>query len=444
MKTDIRKMRRDAAVFFNAGLKAVNPAVAVKRELKRLGEDLFVGDKGIDLSVLKHIHVIGFGKASVAMTKAVEGILADRITSGVICTKYGHGGLLKHVSTVEAGHPIPDHNGRMGAEQVLSIASNATEKDLVLCLISGGGSALIPLPPPGVTLEEKQMTTRTLLACGATIHEINTVRKHLSKIKGGFLAKAAYPATLISLILSDVVGDDLDVIASGPTVPDRSRFSDCLSILKKYDIAGELPPAVMAYLRAGADGKVPETPKPGEPCFEKSHYAVIGSNLDAVQAAGEAAKRSGYNTLILSSMIEGETRETAKVLTAMAKEILKSGNPIPKPACLLSGGETTVTIRGNGTGGRNQEFVLASALEISGLDDIVVFSAGTDGTDGPTDAAGAVADGRTCSRGKRLGMNPETHLRQNNAYPFFKKLEDLVITGPTQTNVMDLRMMLIT
>lgn len=439
----IEKMRREAESIFCAGLRAVEPAAAVKRFLRRDGNHLFVGDRTVDLSGLRHLYILGAGKAAAPMARAVEEILADRITDGVVCTKYGHGAPLTHVRIVEAGHPVPDENGRTGAEKIMFLASGATEKDLVLCLISGGGSALISLPSPGVTLEDKQLTTRTLLACGATIHEINTIRKHLSGIKGGLLAQAACPATIVTLILSDVVGDDLDVIASGPTVPDRSRFSDCLAIMDQYGIIERLPEAVTAHIRAGVSGKIPETPKPGDVCFEKSDTIVVGSNSEAMMAARGAAESFGYNTVILSSMMEGETREVARVHAAMAKEILKTGNPVARPACLLSGGETTVTIRGNGKGGRNQEFVLAAALEIPGLENIVVFSAGTDGTDGPTDAAGAVADGHTLCRAGALGMIPVNHLLNNDAHPFFENLNDLVITGPTQTNVMDLRIVLV-
>ncbi|MFH0729783.1 MAG: glycerate kinase [Pseudomonadota bacterium] len=439
----IKKMRHDAESIFYTALKAVDPAAAVKRALKREGNYLFIQDQRIDLSGLRHLYVIGAGKASAPMARAVEEVLGERVTDGVICTKYGHGVPLARIRLVEAGHPVPDENGRAGAAEILALASAATEKDLVLCLISGGGSALIPLPAPGLTLKDKQSATRALLACGATIHEINTLRKHLSGIKGGLLARAAHPATIITFLLSDVVGDDPDVIASGPTVADRSSFSDCMTILKKYDIIDRLPAAVTAHLMAGAEGKIPETPKPGDACFDKSQTRTIGSNTEALIAARGAAENLGYHTLILSSMIEGETREVARIHAAMAKEILKSGNPVPRPACLLSGGETTVTIRGNGKGGRNQEFALAAALEIPGLEHIVLLSAGTDGTDGPTDAAGAIADNDTLSRADALHLVARDHLLNNDAYPFFKHLNDLVLTGPTHTNVMDLRIILV-
>jgi glycerate 2-kinase len=440
----IEKMRRDAEAIFYAGLRAVEPATAVKKTVKRDESHLVIKDMRIDLADLQNLYIIGAGKAAVPMARAIEEILADCITDGLVCTKYGHGDPLTRIGIVEAGHPVPDENSRKGAERIMALVSGASKNDLVICLISGGGSALITLPPPGITLNDKRLTTQTLLACGATIHEINTIRKHLSGIKGGLLARAAYPARLITLILSDVVGDDLDVIASGPTVADRSRFSDVEAVMKTYGILDQLPEAVTAHMEAGKAGKVPETPKPGDMCFETAHPLIIGSNTEAILAAKGAAERLGYNTVMLSSMMEGETREVARVHTAMAKEILKSGNPVPRPACLLSGGETTVTIRGNGKGGRNQEFALAAALEIPALENIVILSAGTDGTDGPTDAAGAIADGQTISRAHAIGLIPRDHLSNNDTYPFFEPLKDLVITGPTQTNVMDLRIVLVT
>ncbi len=281
------------------------------------------------------------------------------------------------------------------------------------------------------------------MSCGATIHEINTIRKHLSRVKGGQLANAAYPATIVSLLLSDVVGDDLDVIGSGPTVPDSSTYFDCLEIVSKYQIKKRLPPAVIKHIEAGTSGKIPETPKQGDKVFNKTINLVIGSNIEAITAAKSCAENLGYNTLILSSMIEGETRDVARVHAAMAKEVLKTGNPLPKPACILSGGETTVTLTGKGLGGRNQEFVLAAAIEIDAHETIVVLSAGTDGNDGPTDAAGAVADTYTLGKAAGLNLNPRSFLSNNDSFHFFEKLGDLFVTGPTNTNVMDLRIMLI-
>jgi hydroxypyruvate reductase len=298
-------------------------------------------------------------------------------------------------------------------------------------------------PAEGITLEDKQKITQLLLACGATIHEINSVRKHLSRVKGGGLARLAYPATVVSLMLSDVVGDDLDVIASGPTVPDSSTFKDVVEVLKRYDIWNRVPPSVRDRVDKGERGEIAETPKPRDPAFEHSSWQLVGTNLQALIAASKEAEHLGYRALILSARIEGETREVAKVHAAIAKEIRDSENPITLPACILSGGETTVTLQGQGRGGRNQEFALASAIALAGERDVIVLSGGTDGTDGPTDAAGAIADGHTVERAREKGLDPYDYLRRNDAYPFFEALEDLLMTGPTRTNVMDVRIFLV-
>ncbi len=440
---NLAQMQNDALEIFRTGVEAVEPSAAVKRYCRREGNRLLVHQDAYDLTEFKRIYVIGAGKAGAPMAKAVEEVLEDRITEGVINVKYGHLAKVSHVKIIEAGHPVPDEAGLEGTRAILDLASRAEKGDLVLCLISGGGSALLPLPAAGLSLQDKQDTTRILLACGATIHEINSVRKHISGIKGGNLARAAYPATLISLILSDVVGDDLDVIASGPTVPDSSSFQDCINIFDKYGIREKVPETVLNHIRKGIKGKVPETPKPADPVFTRTQSVIVGSNLSCVEAAGEKARKLGYHTLVLSTMIEGETREVAYVHAAIAKEVLKSGYPLSPPACVLSGGETTVTIKGSGLGGRNQEFVLAGAMCLNGQEGIVMLSAGTDGTDGPTDAAGAVADGRTIQRAEDLGLNPADFLSDNDAYHFFEKLGGLVKTGPTNTNVMDLRIMLV-
>jgi hydroxypyruvate reductase len=294
-----------------------------------------------------------------------------------------------------------------------------------------------------VTLQDKQETTQLLLECGATIHEINAIRKHISQVKGGRMAGLAFPSTVVSLILSDVIGDDLDTIASGPAVPDRSSYADCLAIMEKYQLGERLPAAVREVVRLGLEGRLPETPKEDDPAFEKTQNAIIGNITRAVEAARQQAAELGYNTLVLSTMIEGETRDVARVHAAVAKEILKTGNPLPRPACVISGGETTVTIRGKGLGGRNQEFALAAAIEIEGLPNLLILSGGTDGTDGPTDAAGAFADGETVRLAAEKGIDARQSLGANDAYHFFEPLGDLLLTGPTFTNVMDLRLMLV-
>lgn len=302
---------------------------------------------------------------------------------------------------------------------------------------------MLVAPAEGVALADKQEVTRLLLACGAGIHEINTVRKHLSRAKGGGLARYAYPATVVSLILSDVVGDDLNVIASGPAVPDTSTFADTQEVFRRYDIWQKLPASVQIRIRQGLAGKIEDTPKAGDEVFRRCYSELVGTNIQALMAAGQEARRQGYQSLILSSTVEGEAREVVKMFAAFAKEVRNSANPVAAPACILCGGETTVTIRGSGKGGRNQEFALASALIIDGMPNIVVLSGGTDGTDGPTDAAGAIADGRTIARAGKQNLDPLDFLQRNDSYHFFEPLDDLIITGPTRTNVSDVYMVLV-
>ena len=437
------KMRNDAAAIFQAGLAAVDPATAIRRHVSMDHAHLIMGDKTFDLSRVDRLFVIGAGKASGAMAAALEEILVDRITDGLVVVKYDHAVKLTRIPLVEAGHPIPDKNGQEGAERIHKLVGKAGKDDLVICLMSGGGSALLPFPRPGLTLVGKQETNQVLLSCGASIHEINTIRKHLSHIKGGQLAMCAHPARVVSLILSDVVGDDLDVIASGPTVPDPSTFQDCGDILSKYGIADKLPQAIHRHLARGVAGEIEETPKPGHPVFDKTDHFIIGNNFQALRSAKQHAESLGYNTLMLTSLLTGETRDAAHFQTAIIREMLQSGYPIQPPACLLSGGETTVTLKGNGKGGRNQEYVLASALALENLAPVVCLSAGTDGTDGPTDAAGAIMDSTTLTRANKKGLSAAAYLRNNDSYHFFQALGDHYVTGPTRTNVMDIRITLV-
>jgi glycerate 2-kinase len=439
----LEKLRGDVRAIFDAGLKAVDPIKAVKNHINRDGNTLRVQGIGYDVAAYENIYVIGMGKAAASMAKAVEDILGDKLTSGIVNVKYGHTVPLNKIKINEAAHPVPDDAGLKGSQEIIELLKKTGEKDLVICLISGGGSALLPLPAGNLTLEDKQAVTKSLLECGADIHEINSIRKQISAVKGGRLAAFVYPSTLISLILSDVIGDDLDVIASGPTVPDTHTFHDCRNIIQKYKLDQRVPKSVIEYIEKGCSGEIEDTPKSDSPVFERTQNAIVGSNILAVSAAKEKAEELGYNSLVLSTFIHGETKEVAKVHAAIAKEIRSSGNPLKKPACIISGGETTVTIEGKGLGGRNQEFVLAAALDIDGLNDVVILSGGTDGNDGPTDAAGAFADGTTISRAGKLGLNAYEYLCDNNSYNFFKPLGDLLITGPTNTNVMDLRVLLI-
>jgi hydroxypyruvate reductase len=440
---NLNQLRSDGMEIFVDALRAVDPTEAVKRYLKVEGKGLVVDGKAYTFRDYANIYVIGAGKAGASMGRAVEAIVGDRITKGIINVKYGHVSQLKRVKLNEVGHPIPDEKGVQGSEEIAGLLEHLGEDDLVICLISGGGSALLPSPAEGISLQDKQKMTNILLECGANINEINAIRKHISKLKGGGIARRAYPASVVALILSDVVGDPLDVIASGPTVPDNSTFGDCMAILKKYDFLEKAPESIKARIQRGIEGEIEETPKAGNSIFEKTHNVIIGSNIIAVKAAEGRARELEYNPLILSTFIEGETREVAKVHAAIAKEILKTNHPIGPPACIISGGETTVTIRGEGLGGRNQEFALAAALDIRELEGVVILSGGTDGTDGPTDAAGAIADVDTVSRAEQLGLDAAAYLEDNDSYHFFQKLEDLLVTGPTNTNVMDLRLILV-
>jgi glycerate 2-kinase len=441
-------MKRMAKTIFAKAVSAVDPSQRLKEMMRIDKNSLFIrtevdSEKKFKLDAFKKIFLIGSGKASASMAQAIEKIFGDRITKGLIATKYGHGLPLKRTEIIEAGHPIPDQKGFEGARKIQSILKESGPEDLVIFLLSGGGSALLPLPAEGIKLEEKQQVTQFLLDCGADIREINTIRKHISQIKGGWLARWAYPSTVIGFILSDVVGDQLDVIASGPTVPDLSTFEEAWDILEKYDLIKRVAPSIQKHLLLGKEGKVEETPKPGNSTFERVFNILVGSNILALRAAENEASSLGLNTLVLSSSIVGDTREAARFHSAIAKEVMSSGNPLPKPACILSGGETTVTVKGKGLGGRNQEFALVGALEIAGLEKVVLLSGGTDGTDGPTNASGALADSTTVNRARSMGMDPKSYLENNDAYPFFEKLGDLLITGPTHTNVMDVHILLV-
>lgn len=436
-------MRKHAENIFQAAIDAVNAQNCVAEHLERTGNRFRAGNIELDLSGFENIYVIGAGKATAPMAAAVESILADRITSGIIMVKYSHTALLKTIRTIEAGHPVPDENGMKGAGLIMETTKAAGENDLIICLLSGGGSALMPLAAPGLTLAEKQETIKHLLACGADISEINAIRKHLSAIKGGQLARAAAPAAMITLIVSDVVGDSLDVIASGPTVEDTSTFAGCLETIEKYKLTDKLPDSVIKRIKQGAARQVDETPKPGGLNRNKLFHLIVASNFKALCSAAGRAEDLGYKTLILSSLIGGDTTEAACFHAAIAKQIADTGHPVSPPACIISGGESTVKIQGNGLGGRSQEFCLAAALQIEDHNNIVILCAGTDGTDGPTDAAGAVVDSATISRAASLGLDAAGFLRENDSYNFFARTGELLVTGPTGTNVMDVRIMLI-
>jgi hydroxypyruvate reductase len=429
LKGDVMSERdlHDAAVRLQrAALSAVDPQAAIHRHVCRTGNELVVADRRYDLNAYERVFAIGGGKAAVSMAAAVVDILGERLTRGTVVTKYEHARDWSQPAfqVIEAGHPVPDEDSVRGAQAVAELAQRATEHDLVICLISGGGSALLTRPAEGLTLDDFQRLTGTLLRSGATINELNAVRKHCSGIKGGNLARLAAPAQLVTLILSDVVGDPLDVIASGPTVPDSTTVVEAQEVLDRYGIEDSVP--------------LLETPKPGDPIFERVQNVIVGSNRLAALAALEEARAAGFDALLLGTYIEGEAREVAQVAAALAKGMRADGDPLSPPACLVWGGETTVTIRGYGKGGRNQELALAAALALDGWSGVLVMALATDGTDGPTDAAGAVATGATMARARALGLNGRAALEANDSYRFFDALGDLIRTGPTGTNVNDL------
>ncbi len=439
----LTRMRAHAETIFRAGLSAAQPATAIRR-LCRLEENrLRIADICFDLALVDRIFVVGAGKATAAMAQAVEALLGDRITAGLISVKYGHALPLRRIESVEAGHPLPDANGLSASSGIMALLAGARPADLILVLLSGGGSALLPLPAPGLTLADKQAATDLLLAREATIQEINTMRKHLSAIKGGRLAQAAAPAAVVTLALSDVVGDAPEVIASGPTVPDSTTFADCLAIVQKYAIGPLLPPRVRAHLQAGAYGRREETPKAGTHDWRHTHHRIVGSNRLALEAAAGQARALGYTPWIYSHRLEGDTHAAARDHAALARQILEGRGPVKPPACLLSGGETTLRLQGSGLGGRNQEFALTACPALDGAEALVLLSAGTDGSDGPTDAAGAFADATSMRRARQAGLDFQHHLANNDAYPFFQRLGDLLTTGPTGTNVMDMNIILI-
>ncbi|MBU2488550.1 MAG: glycerate kinase [Proteobacteria bacterium] len=440
----MKDRREDARSIFDAGVAAADPHSAVKRLFGQPEDGVFsLGDERLAPREFSRIIVLGAGKAACPMARAVEELFPGKVAGGAVITKYGHTEPLSCVEVYEAAHPVPDAAGERAAARLLDLARDAKENDLVLCLLSGGGSALLPAPAPGLSLADKQEATRALLESGAAIHEVNALRKHLSAIKGGRLARAASPARVVNLILSDVVGDDLSTIASGPTYPDSRTFGDCRDILDRYGLTRRLSPAVTRHLARGLAGEVEETPKPGDPAFSQCSWHIVANARRSLAMAEIRARELGYNTLILSAVVEGETREAARFHAAIAREVRATGNPVAAPACLLSGGETTVTIRGKGKGGRNMEFALAAALDLAGEPGVTVLSGGTDGTDGPTDAAGAVADGSTVARAVGMGLDARLYLDANDSYVFFEQTGGLIVTGPTRTNVMDLRVILV-
>ncbi len=437
-----RELRQSARLIWEAALNAANPAICIRNFVQVNEGVLSVGGKEIPLR--GKLIVIGAGKPSAKMAQVVEEILGKHITGGLVVTKYGHALPLQRIQLIEAGHPIPDAVGSRAVQQTRQLVSGLTSEDVVLVLISGGGSALWPAPAEGITLEEKQEVTSLLLRAGATIRETNAVRKHLSDMKGGQLARWAAPAHVVSLIISDVIGDALDFIASGPTAPDTTSFSDAFAIIQKYGL--QVPAAVSERLQNGARGQIPETPKPGDPVFKNVANHIIANNQLLIDAAAGKAREMNFNTLVLGTEVEGEAKDIGRFFAAIGREIARSGNPIKAPACILAAGETTVTVRGHGLGGRNQEMALAWAISMAARPTHTpscFASVATDGTDGPTNAAGGLVDPFTSSRAVELGLIPLKYLRSNDSSNFLKATGDLIVTGPTQTNLMDLQILLV-
>ncbi len=425
-----------------AALLAVDPAQAVAAHLQRRGDKLFINGRTYALDHVRRLLVIGAGKAGAPMTAQTAAILGEHLTAGLVIVKEGYGApagtFPDRLHLIEAGHPLPDERGVEGARRMAALLADCTADDLVICLISGGGSALLTAPVNGVSLADMQLLTSQLLASGASIHEINTLRKHLDQMKGGGLARWVFPAQMATLILSDVIGDPLDMIASGPTAPDPTTFQDAWAVLQHYDLTERAPASVTEHLKRGLCGQVAETPKPGDTLFERVQNLVIGNNYQAAAAALQRAREEGFNTLLLTTSLQGEARQAGRFLAAILRQAATTDQPINRPACLVAGGETTVTLIGDGLGGRNQELALAAVPDLAGLSEVALITLATDGGDGPTDAAGAIVSGETQARAIQAGLNVADYLQRNDSYRFFQRLNDLLRTGPTRTNVNDL------
>ncbi len=426
---------------WQSALAAVEPRRAVAKHVKLRGDKLVVNDAVYDLSSIGRIQILGAGKAAQPMAEGLVQVLKERIDGGLVVVKQGgidHSTDTGRVKIVEAGHPVPDDAGVKAASKIVDLAAELDEHDLALVVIAGGASALLTLPAKGLRLEDLQITTDLLLKSGATIQELNTVRKHLSLIKGGQLARHIFPARTIGLVLSDVIGDPLDAIGSGLTAPDPTTYAEALSVLKHYGLDDKVNRAVREHIESGVKGESDDTPTRLQSLFGLVQNTIVASNRHAAEAAVRTAREHGLNALLLTTALSGEAKEIGRSTAALARDLVLNNRPIPRPACLVLGGETTVTVRGNGRGGRNQELALSTAIALEGLDNVLVVALATDGEDGPTDAAGAVAKGNTLLRARALNLIPHRHLENNDAYPFFEALDDLIQTGPTHTNVADL------
>lgn len=422
-------------------INAVDPYSAVMRHLRCEGDLLWVGDQRYDLTAIQRILVVGAGKAGFPMAQAVTDLLGERISCGLVIVKDGYvstDDMLPRIELCEASHPLPDERGVEGTRRIASLLRDLTSQDLVLCLISGGGSALLTAPAEGITLRDMQALTALLLSCGANINEINVLRKHIDLVKGGGLARWASPSQVAALILSDVISDPVDVIASGPCVPDSSTYQDALAILESYALMDKIPSIIRENIQAGVRGQIPETPKKDDPFFANVKNVIIASNYQAAQASIAQARDEGWAALLLTTHLQGEARQIGRMLAAIARQINLSGEPLSRPACLVFGGESTVTLQGSGLGGRNQELALGAVVEMAGLSDAFLVTLATDGGDGPTNAAGAVVTGQTLARAVASDISVQNSLANNDSYHFFLPLGDLILSGPTRTNVNDL------
>ena len=434
--------RAIAEQVFIAGVNRMIPERLVFKVMTLKRNCLIVGSLQFPLNEIDKIYVIGAGKASAMMAAEVEKILGSNINEGHIVVKYGHSSKLKYITVTEAGHPIPDSKGYEATKSILKIAGKAGSNDLVICLLSGGGSALLADFPEGTSPDEMISVNNLLINCGASINEINAVRKHLSMVKGGQLARTVYPGTLISLVLSDVIGDPFDVIASGPTTPDPTTFKHALDVLGKFDLIKSVPDGILRYLREGEAGTKPETPKPGDPVFRKTFNLLVGTNRLALDACKEKAIELKLNPYIIDDKLQGDVSDVAEFIMKTSLKY-KDDNNVMKPACLLFGGEPTVKTSGKGIGGRNQHLALLCGMQLQRQRGITILSAGTDGTDGPTDAAGAVVDSETIPDALSKNIDPEKYLAEFDSYHFFEKAGGHIVTGPTMTNVMDIIVVLI-
>ena len=426
-----------------AALEAVDPAAAVARFLIREGAHLTADGQTYDLERFRHVYLVGAGKAGAPMARAAAEVLGDRLTRGLVVVKEGYQDLDRgpqdpRVEIVQAAHPLPDERGLRACGRITDLVQSCGSDDLLVCLISGGGSALLTSPVKGVSITDMKSLTSDLLRSGATIGEINVLRKHLDTVKGGGLARLAPSTPKIVLVLSDVIGDRLDVIASGPCYPDISTFKDAWKILERFELLEIAPRTILDALQRGLHGETPETPKPGDPLFKLVQHVLVGSNLQAARAAQNQALKEGFQSVLLTTTLQGEARQAGLFLSALAHQVDANDYPANRPACLIAGGETTVTLAGTGLGGRNQEMALAAVSDLNKLAGIVLVTLATDGGDGPTDAAGAVVTGETLERARRLGLDPQYSLADNDSYHFFEPLDDLLRPGPTCTNVNDL------